>query len=180
MPKYYCDYCDAFLTHDSPSVRKTHNGGRKHKTHNGGRRHKENVRMYYQAWMEEQAQKLIDATTRAFTSQRMLAPGAPGFVPPPTGVPVMIPPRAPYVNPMSIVRPPVLPSAAGFFTPPVLPPGMPSMTAAALSAIPTPAVTAAAMAAVAAAQSSGIAVNANGALASSAALRTSIKQQPQE
>lgn len=31
MPKYYCDYCDVFLTHDSPSVRKTHNGGRKHK-----------------------------------------------------------------------------------------------------------------------------------------------------
>ncbi len=31
MPKYYCDYCDTFLTHDSPSVRKTHNGGRKHK-----------------------------------------------------------------------------------------------------------------------------------------------------
>uniref|UniRef100_A0A0K0EER8 Matrin-type domain-containing protein n=1 Tax=Strongyloides stercoralis TaxID=6248 RepID=A0A0K0EER8_STRER len=26
MPKYYCDYCDAYLTHDSPSVRKTHNG----------------------------------------------------------------------------------------------------------------------------------------------------------
>ncbi|VEL33251.1 unnamed protein product [Protopolystoma xenopodis] len=24
MPKYYCDYCEAFLTHDSPSVRKTH------------------------------------------------------------------------------------------------------------------------------------------------------------
>ncbi|VDO52172.1 unnamed protein product [Heligmosomoides polygyrus] len=39
MPKYYCDYCDTFLTHDSPSVRKTHNGGRKHK---------ENVRMFYQ------------------------------------------------------------------------------------------------------------------------------------
>ena len=31
MPKYYCDYCDTYLTHDSPSVRKTHNGGRKHK-----------------------------------------------------------------------------------------------------------------------------------------------------
>lgn len=57
------DYCDTFLTHDSPSVRKTHNGGRKHK---------ENVRMYYQAWMEQQAQKLVDATARAFTQQRML------------------------------------------------------------------------------------------------------------
>jgi len=31
MPRYYCDYCDAFLTHDSPSVRKQHNSGRKHR-----------------------------------------------------------------------------------------------------------------------------------------------------
>ena len=52
MPKYYCDYCDTFLTHDSPSVRKTHNNGRKHK---------EGVRLFYQQWMEEQAQKLVDA-----------------------------------------------------------------------------------------------------------------------
>ena len=54
MPKYYCDYCDTFLTHDSPSVRKTHCTGRKHK---------DNVKFYYQKWMEEQAQHLIDATT---------------------------------------------------------------------------------------------------------------------
>ncbi|KAB7504437.1 U1 small nuclear ribonucleoprotein C [Armadillidium nasatum] len=53
MPKYYCDYCDTYLTHDSPSVRKTHCQGRKHK---------ENVKIYYQKWMEEQAQSLIDAT----------------------------------------------------------------------------------------------------------------------
>ena len=57
MPKYFCDYCDTYLTHDSPSVRKTHCGGRKHK---------ENVKFYYQKWMEEQAQNLIDATTAAF------------------------------------------------------------------------------------------------------------------
>lgn len=50
MPKYYCDYCDTYLTHDSPSVRKTHCQGRKHK---------ENVRDYFQKWMEEQAQKLV-------------------------------------------------------------------------------------------------------------------------
>ncbi len=57
MPKYFCDYCDTYLTHDSPSVRKTHCGGRKHK---------ENVKFYYQKWMEEQAQNLIDATTAAY------------------------------------------------------------------------------------------------------------------
>ncbi|OBS83745.1 hypothetical protein A6R68_22260 [Neotoma lepida] len=36
-----------------PSVRKTHCSGRKHK---------ENVKDYYQKWMEEQAQSLIDKT----------------------------------------------------------------------------------------------------------------------
>jgi U1 small nuclear ribonucleoprotein C len=33
MPRYYCDYCDVYLTHDSPAVRKAHNTGRKHKVH---------------------------------------------------------------------------------------------------------------------------------------------------
>ncbi|EDV21424.1 uncharacterized protein TRIADDRAFT_9459, partial [Trichoplax adhaerens] len=42
--RYFCDYCDTFLTHDSPSVRKTHNSGRKHK---------DNVRLYYQQWYDE-------------------------------------------------------------------------------------------------------------------------------
>ncbi|XP_076907676.1 uncharacterized protein LOC143564212 [Bidens hawaiensis] len=32
MPRYYCDYCDTYLTHDSPSVKKQHNAGYKHKT----------------------------------------------------------------------------------------------------------------------------------------------------
>jgi len=63
MPKYYCDYCDTYLTHDSPSVRKTHNGGRKHK---------ENVRIYYTKWMEDQAQSLIDQTT---AQMKMPGPG---------------------------------------------------------------------------------------------------------
>lgn len=38
MVRYYCDYCDAFLTHDSPAVRKQHNTGYKHKS---------NVKAYY-------------------------------------------------------------------------------------------------------------------------------------
>ncbi|TEA42316.1 hypothetical protein DBR06_SOUSAS1810088, partial [Sousa chinensis] len=41
-----------FVEH--PSVRKTHCSGRKHK---------ENVKDYYQKWMEEQAQSLIDKTS---------------------------------------------------------------------------------------------------------------------
>ncbi|PAV80387.1 hypothetical protein WR25_20661 isoform A [Diploscapter pachys] len=89
MPKYYCDYCDVFLTHDSPSVRKTHNGGRKHK---------ENVRMYYQKWMEDQAQKLIDETAKAFASnvragQTTPAPNAmPSYAPSPGRGTPMLPP----------------------------------------------------------------------------------------
>jgi len=29
--------------------------------------------MYYQSWMEDQAQKLVDATTKAFTQQKMMS-----------------------------------------------------------------------------------------------------------
>ncbi|CAG0892387.1 unnamed protein product [Cyprideis torosa] len=72
MPKYYCDYCDTFLTHDSPSVRKTHCGGRKHK---------DNVKFYYQKWMEEQAQSLIDQTTAAYKAGKI--PGRGASIPPP-------------------------------------------------------------------------------------------------
>jgi U1 small nuclear ribonucleoprotein C len=87
MPKYYCDYCDTYLTHDSPSVRKTHCAGRKHK---------ENVKFYYQKWMEEQAQSLIDATTAAFKAGKLPGgmPGMPGGVsiPPPMGMRPGMPP----------------------------------------------------------------------------------------
>lgn len=30
MPKYYCDYCKAYLTHDTLSVRKSHLMGKNH------------------------------------------------------------------------------------------------------------------------------------------------------
>ncbi|XP_046402419.1 U1 small nuclear ribonucleoprotein C [Ischnura elegans] len=89
--KYYCDYCDTYLTHDSPSVRKTHCQGRKHK---------ENVKYYYQKWMEEQAQHLIDATTAAFKAGKIAPnpyaqakPGAP--IAPPTAMPHVGPARPP-------------------------------------------------------------------------------------
>ncbi len=39
-----------------PSVRKTHCNGRKHK---------ENVRVYYQKWLEEQVQQLVDDTSKS-------------------------------------------------------------------------------------------------------------------
>ncbi len=40
--KYYCDYCDVYLTHDSQSGRKQHNKGRKHQ---------ENVRQYFSQFL---------------------------------------------------------------------------------------------------------------------------------
>ncbi|CRL00093.1 CLUMA_CG013375, isoform A [Clunio marinus] len=98
MPKYYCDYCDTFLTHDSPSVRKTHCTGRKHK---------DNVKFYYQKWMEEQAQHLIDATTAAFKAGKIAS--NPFAQPPPGAGPMGLPPRPgmPGFNPM--LPPPMAP-----------------------------------------------------------------------
>lgn len=133
MPKYYCDYCDTFLTHDSPSVRRTHTAGRKHK---------DNVRFYYQKWMEAQAQNMIDMTTRAFKVNNGIlpfpprppvpmanpfypgapVPGAPGLaVPPPPGV---VPPFVP-VRPVDGSK--VVPGTNAPPPPPVLfPPGNPA------------------------------------------------------
>lgn len=119
MPKYYCDYCDTYLTHDSPSVRKTHCTGRKHR---------DNVKFYYQKWMEEQAQHLIDATTAAFKAGKIsqnpfaVAPPKPGgtAIPPPNTLgplprpgmmppgmpPMMMGPHGPIPPPMMGMRPP--------------------------------------------------------------------------
>ncbi|XP_065318496.1 U1 small nuclear ribonucleoprotein C-like [Gordionus sp. m RMFG-2023] len=130
MPKYYCDYCDTFLTHDSPSVRKTHCNGRKHK---------ENVRLYYQTWMEEQAQKLIDSTTAAYKAGKLttplppfmlgmmgLPPMPPGMMPPPPGALGLPPPlggmHPPPMGGMIQHMPPGFPNSM----PPMhmMPPGM--------------------------------------------------------
>ncbi|KAL9979359.1 hypothetical protein ACROYT_G017012 [Oculina patagonica] len=120
MPKYYCDYCDTYLTHDSPSVRKTHNGGRKHK---------ENVRFYYTKWMEEQAQSLIDQTTAAYQAGStpaavphipppgMMPPPPVGMMPPPPGA---IPP--PGALPFHMPPPGAMPPPGGMRLPPGMPP----------------------------------------------------------
>ncbi|KAL6952425.1 hypothetical protein U1Q18_041416 [Sarracenia purpurea var. burkii] len=60
MPRYYCDYCDTYLTHDSPSVRKQHNAGYKHKA---------NVRTYYQQFEAQQNQSLIDQKIKEHLGQ---------------------------------------------------------------------------------------------------------------
>lgn len=141
MPKYYCDYCDTYLTHDSPSVRKTHCTGRKHK---------DNVKFYYQKWMEEQAQHLIDATTAAFKAgkiaQNPFAPTPKGGVaiPPPNTLgppprpgmmpqgmppgsqmpPMMMGPHGPMPPPMMGMRPPPMMGPMGPMMGPPPPMGM--------------------------------------------------------
>ncbi|KAL7064110.1 hypothetical protein AAHC03_04547 [Spirometra sp. Aus1] len=76
MPKYYCDYCDKFLTHDSPSVRKTHCTGRTHKN---------SVSDYYRKWLEDQVQKLVDHASEAYKQGKVPPPmfGAAMGIPPP-------------------------------------------------------------------------------------------------
>ncbi|KAI8781203.1 U1 small nuclear ribonucleoprotein C isoform X3 [Biomphalaria glabrata] len=116
--RYYCDYCDTYLTHDSPSVRKTHCNGRKHK---------ENVRLYYQKWLEEQVQKLVDDTTAAYQAGKITAnpftgPGMPG----PGGV--MIPPPGAPNMPKPMMGGPGMPGQMGPMRGPMPgPPGGPMM-----------------------------------------------------
>lgn len=157
MPRYYCDYCDTYLTHDSPSVRKQHNAGYKHKA---------NVRSYYQQFEEQQTQSLIDqrikehlGQTAAFQqvgaayNQHLVAfPGNPPRprlpVLPTPGMPVAgsapLPMNSPLVPGM---RPPVLPrpvpGAPGYMPAPgmpsmMAPPGAPSMPMPPLNSLPRP------------------------------------------
>ncbi|KPV76944.1 uncharacterized protein RHOBADRAFT_12782 [Rhodotorula graminis WP1] len=75
MGKYYCDYCDVFLTHDSSSVRRAHNSGRNHLS---------NVRDYFANLGSERAQELIDEICRKYEGggggqARILQMGANGL-----------------------------------------------------------------------------------------------------
>jgi len=88
MPKYYCDYCDVFLTHDSPSVRKSHNNGWKHKAA---------VRTYYSQFEEDITQALIDAKVKEFEGR--LAGGLPFPFHTPPYTPAFPPPVFPYPPP---------------------------------------------------------------------------------
>ena len=85
MPKFFCDYCDVYLTHDSMSVRKAHNSGRNHLR---------NVVDYYQQIGHEKAQSVIDSITNSYDAEGLGSsnpmnnfPGAGvgGFGPPPPG-----------------------------------------------------------------------------------------------
>ncbi|KAK5987091.1 U1 small nuclear ribonucleoprotein C [Cladobotryum mycophilum] len=95
MPKFFCDYCDVYLTHDSMSVRKAHNSGRNHLR---------NVVDYYQQIGHEKAQSVIDSITSSYAAEGqahanpMLPQNQPGHAhgfPPPFGFPGGVPPPFP-------------------------------------------------------------------------------------
>ncbi|CAO3676491.1 unnamed protein product [Rhizopus microsporus] len=126
MPKYYCEYCDIFLTHDSSFVRKAHNAGKNHIL---------NVRNYYAEISQDKAQAIIDEITRAYENASAVLPpqyagypqygapfGPPGLMnrPPP---PHMMPrPGFPFPPPPGQFMPP----PPGFRPPPgQRPPGPP-------------------------------------------------------
>jgi U1 small nuclear ribonucleoprotein C len=90
MPKFFCDYCDVYLTHDSMSVRKAHNNGRNHLR---------NVQAYYEQISSDQTQTVINSITDAYNTegqanplfQQNLSGGFPGgpMAPPMGGMPGM-------------------------------------------------------------------------------------------
>ncbi|XP_059660562.1 U1 small nuclear ribonucleoprotein C-like [Cornus florida] len=127
MPRYYCDYCDTYLTHDSPSVRKQHNAGYKHKA---------NVRTYYQQFEAQQNQSLVDQKIKEHLGQaavyqqvgaayNQLRPRIP-ILPPPV-LPIAGNTQLPMNSPLLAgYRPPVLPRPApgtqGYMSAPTMPP----------------------------------------------------------
>ncbi|KAL2264754.1 hypothetical protein VTJ83DRAFT_7264 [Remersonia thermophila] len=130
MPKFFCDYCDVYLTHDSMSVRKAHNSGRNHLR---------NVIDYYQQIGHEKAQSVIDSITSSYAAEGQahanpmlphnqpgggsygLGPGHAGLVPPPIPLPGF--PGAPPLPPgMPAPFPGAAPGAAA---PPFPPPASP-------------------------------------------------------
>ncbi|KAG5517121.1 hypothetical protein RHGRI_037772 [Rhododendron griersonianum] len=125
MPRYYCDYCDTYLTHDSPSVRKQHNAGYKHKA---------NVRTYYQQFEAQQNQSLIDQKIKEHLGQtagyQQIGPAYNQMRP---RLPILPTPMMPIagngqfpVNSLPGVRPPVfprpLPGTPGYMSAPMMPP----------------------------------------------------------
>jgi U1 small nuclear ribonucleoprotein C len=81
MPKYYCDYCDVFLTHDSQAGRKQHNHGR---------RHQENVRQFFAQFLASNMQAPGAYPMTFMPIPEEMLPKAPAPVGP--GAPLMIRP----------------------------------------------------------------------------------------
>ena len=130
MPRYFCDYCDVYLTHDSAPGRKQHIRGWKHR---------ENVKQYYEQYMKQfyeqnsgmgmtmpgMAMGSLGALTAGRAPMGLLGMQRPGVAPPLAlmGAPGSIP-RPPLGYPP---RPPMgVPPPLGSIPPP-RPPGFPPM-----------------------------------------------------
>eukprot|EP00892_Ulva_mutabilis_P006744 jgi/Ulvmu1/4441/UM002_0166.1 len=114
--RFYCDYCDSHLTHDSPSVRKQHNAGFKHKA---------NVRAYYLQFEQQETEDMLEKKMAA--NMALALQHGPGFAGP--GMPGGIPrPRAGLVRPQAGMPPAGMPPAglgppmAGMRPAPAMPP----------------------------------------------------------
>eukprot|EP00871_Galdieria_phlegrea_P005036 jgi/Galph1/5533/GphlegSOOS_G4189.1 len=70
MGKYYCDYCDVYLTHDSTAVRKQHNDGN---------RHRMNFAEYYRQFIGESLQQQVDAVVYDFERRVALGLAVPTY-----------------------------------------------------------------------------------------------------
>jgi U1 zinc finger len=80
--KYYCDYCDAFLTNNTVKERNAHNKGKNHKAA---------VQRYYWQFQVANTQKLVDEIATRCDS--MLSSGNAVLVPiGPHGYPGVFPP----------------------------------------------------------------------------------------
>jgi U1 small nuclear ribonucleoprotein C len=77
MPKFFCDYCDVYLTHDSMSVRKAHNSGRNHLR---------NVQAYYEQISSDQTQQVINSITDAYNLANLNGGFPGGPMGPPVGM----------------------------------------------------------------------------------------------
>ena len=118
MPKYYCDYCDIFLTHDAPRVIKDHSAGWKHCA--AVRAHYLNSNMEAMALNigevikdYEERKELVPVPAPISSKQRrMPMPPPPGMMMPPG---MMLPPG--MTLPLGMTMPP------GMF-PPGMHPGM--------------------------------------------------------
>ncbi|TKY48340.1 Endonuclease III-like 2 [Spatholobus suberectus] len=128
--RYYCDYCNTYLTHDSPSVRKQQNAGYKHKA---------NVRSYYQQFEEQQTQSLIYQRIKerlgqtaafqqvgvAYNHLMVKRPTLPHVLPPPR-LPMPRNAQIPGSQPLIPGIRPVLPRPVpGYVSAPTMPPMVP-------------------------------------------------------
>ena len=130
MPKYYCDYCDIYLTHDAPKVRKDHNSGWKHSLQ---------VKAYYMQLDQEKLQAVVNEVLREYEERGEYVPvyAGPTLKPSIASTP-MIQPQRPVILPPGMQLPkgmnipvmnvqPGIGNPSGMMPPPpgmVLPPGM--------------------------------------------------------